>query len=103
MVVVPEPAVKGSGAFCAGGIDRAAVSPAGEQRADTALGLAVGLWPVGASAQVADPERFASDRVDGRAVGGAVVGDQPCDGDAVARVEGHGAAEKRDRGAGLLV
>ena len=56
MVVVAEPAVKGGGAFGAGAVDRA-VGPAGEHRADEALGLAVGLRAVGAGAQVADAER----------------------------------------------
>ena len=41
---------------CAGGVDRA-VGPAGEQGADEALCLAVGLGPVGAGAQVAHAER----------------------------------------------
>ena len=63
MVVVPEPAVKGGGALRAGAVDRA-VGPAAEQGADEALGFAVGLGPVGAGAQVADPERAAGDRVD---------------------------------------
>ena len=49
------------------------------------------------------PQRAASDRVDRGAVGGAVVGDQPLDGDAVARVERDRAVEERDDGGGLLV
>ena len=49
MVVGPEPAVKGGGAFAAGAVDRA-VGPAGEQGADEAFGLAVGARPVGAGA-----------------------------------------------------
>ena len=75
-------------------VDRA-VGPAAEHGADEALGLAVGLGPVGAGAEVADAERAAGDRVDGRAVGRAVVGDQPLDGDAVAAVERDGAAQER--------
>jgi hypothetical protein len=73
MVVVPEPAVKCGGPFGAGAVDRS-IGPAAEQGADEALGLAVGLRPVGAGAQVADPERAAGKRVSGGAVGGAVVG-----------------------------
>ena len=42
-------------------------------------------------------------RVNGRAVGGAVVGDHALDGDAVAAVERDGAAQERDCGGGLLV
>src|SRR6266566_4638195 len=55
MVVVPEPAVKCPRALHARAI-AGAVGPAPEQRADEALGLAVGLRPVGAGAAVADPE-----------------------------------------------
>ena len=47
MVVAPEPAVKGSGAFGAVAVDRA-VGPAAEQGADEAFGFAVGLGAVGA-------------------------------------------------------
>src|SRR5690242_18064950 len=42
MVVVVEPAVKGGGAFLAGGVDGAAVGPAAEHGADEALCFAVG-------------------------------------------------------------
>ena len=83
MVVVPEPAVKGAVRSCADAVDRA-VGPAGEQGADEAFGFAVGLGPVGAGAEVADTEGAAGDRVDGGAVGAAVVGEQLLDGDAVA-------------------
>jgi hypothetical protein len=72
MVVGPEPAVKGRGAFCAGGVERA-VGPAGEQGADQALGLAVGPGPVGAGARVAQPQGAAGERVDRGAMGGPVV------------------------------
>src|SRR5215210_1450464 len=51
MVVGPEPAVKGGGAFSAGAVDRA-VGPAAEHGADEALGFAVGARPVGLGAQV---------------------------------------------------
>jgi hypothetical protein len=73
MVVVPEPSVKRAGAFLARAVDRA-VGPAFEQRADEAFGFAVGLWPVGAGAEVADAELAARDSVDGAAVGRSVVG-----------------------------
>ena len=53
MVVMPEPSVKGCGAVGAGAIDRA-VGPAAEKGADEPFGLAVGLGPVGAGAQVPD-------------------------------------------------
>ena len=73
MVVVPEPAVKGLGAFLAGVVDRS-VGPACEQGTDEAFGFAVGLGAEGAGAEVADPECSAGERVDGGNVGGAVVG-----------------------------
>src|SRR5713226_2243408 len=90
MVVVPEPAVKGGGALVARAVDRP-VRPAGEQGADEALGLAVGLWPVGARAAVADPQRSAGERVDRRPVAGAVVGQDPLDLDAAPAGVGEGA------------
>jgi hypothetical protein len=52
---------------------------------------------------VADAERAAGDRVDRGAVGGAVVGQQPLDGHAVAAVEEERAAQERDRRGRLLV
>jgi hypothetical protein len=64
MVVMPEPSVKGADAFGVGAVDRA-VGPAAQQGADEAFGLAVGLWSVGASAQVAQSEGAAGDRYTG--------------------------------------
>jgi hypothetical protein len=74
MVVVPEPAVKGSGAFLVCAVD-GAVGPAVDQGADEPFGFAVGLWPVGPGAQVPDPEGVACERVNGGAVGAAVICD----------------------------
>src|SRR3954469_14495208 len=102
MVVVPEPAVKGRGAFLAVAVERT-VGPAAEQRADEALRLAVGLRPAGARAQMAQPERAARDRVDGRSVARTIVGQHALDGDAVTLEERHGTAHEGDRGGGLLV
>src|SRR2546423_1638249 len=102
MVVVPEPAVKGCGALCAGGVDRA-VGPAAEHGADEALGLAVGLWATRSGAQVADAERAAGDRVQGGDIGRAVVSHDALDDDAVALEELQRSPEKADRGRGLLV
>src|ERR687888_1390249 len=102
MVVVPEPAVKGGGAFVARAVD-GAVGPAGEQGADEAFGFAVGLWPVGAGAEVADAEPAAGECVQGGAVAGAVVGEHAFDGDAVAAVESDRALQEAGRGRGLLV
>src|SRR2546421_12946222 len=100
MVVVPEPAVKGGRSLAAGAVDRA-VGPTVEQGADEAFGFAVGLRPARAGAQVPDPERATGERVDARAVGGAVVGQQPLDLDPVTGVEGERSAEEADRGCGF--
>src|SRR6059058_3660561 len=102
MVVVPQPAVKGGGALCAGGVDRA-VGPAAEHGADEALGLAVGLRAPRPGAQVADAERAAGDRVQGGDVGRAVVSHDALDDDAVALEELQRSPQKADRGRGLLV
>src|SRR5215218_3716916 len=62
VVVVVEPDGEGGGSLLGAGVD-GAVGPAGEQRADEAFGLAVGAWPVGPRAQVAQAERAAGERV----------------------------------------
>src|SRR5689334_12537765 len=102
MVVVPEPAVKGAGAFLAGAVD-GAVGPAVEEGADEAFGFAVGLRPVGAGAEVVDAELAAGDGVDRAAVGGAVVGQDPFDRDPVLLVVGAGAAQEGGGGGGAFV
>ena len=102
MVVVPEPAVKGGGAFGAGAVD-GGVGPACEKGADEALGFAVCLGSVGAGAAVLDAECAAGERVDGGAVAGAVVGEDPLDLDAVSVVVGDGATEEAGSGRGFLV
>src|SRR5438876_5132817 len=102
MVVVPEPAVKCPRAFLARAVD-GAVGPAGEQRADEALGLAVRLWTIGAGAQVADAERAAGERVQRGDVGGPVVGQQALDRDPVAGVVGARSAQEANRRLRLLV
>src|SRR5581483_8911801 len=102
MVVVPEPAVKGGGAFAACAVD-GAVGPAGEQGADEAFGFYVCLRPIGPDAQVADLQPSAGECVRDRDVGGAVVADDRLDPDAVATVEGDSAPEEADRGGRFLV
>ena len=97
MVVVPEPAVKGVGAFAACAVDRS-VCPAGEEGADEAFCFAVCLWPVWSCAWVFAAELAAGDRVHDGAVGGAVVGQYALDADAVAGEEGHGAAKESGGG-----
>ena len=102
MVVVPEPAVKGLGAFVACAVD-GAVGPAVEQGADEAFGFAVGLWAPRSRAEMADPEAAAGEGVDGGDVGAAVVGEDAFDLDAVAGEEGECALEEADRGGGFFV
>ena len=82
MVVVPEPVVKCFPALAGGAVD-GAVDLAVDQRADEAFGFAVCLWPVGAGAEVFDAEAATGERVDGGAVGAAVVGEDRLDLDAV--------------------
>jgi len=102
MVVVPEPAVECSAAFAAGSVDRA-VGPAVEQGADEALGFPVGLRSARPCAGVVDAEPSGGERVAGRTVGGAVVGEDALDLDAVAGKEDDGAVEKAGRGRGPFV
>src|SRR5205823_5232522 len=80
-----------------------AVRPAAEQRANEPLGFAVGLWPVGAGAQVADPERPAGDRVNRSAVRGPVIGQDALDSDSVPGEELDRSSEERDHGGRLVV
>src|ERR671936_1166541 len=96
MVVVPKPAVKGGGALLACAIDRA-VGPAGDERADEALRLAVRLRAVRTGAQMADAEAATGPCVRGREVGAAVVGEQALDPDPVPAVEGNGTLEDAHR------
>src|SRR3954464_4074749 len=101
-IVEVDPAGQRGGALAAVAVDRT-VGPAGQQGADEAFGLAIGLGAVGPRAQVADAERAAGDGVDGRDVGAVVVGHHALDVDAVAGVVRDGAAQKPDRGQALLV
>src|SRR6266516_2668852 len=102
MVVVPEPAVKGGGAFDACAVD-GAVGPAVEQCADESFGFSVGLGPVGAGSAVSEVERPAGKCVHGGAVGAAVVGEDALDADAVLAVEGGRASEERRGGRAFFV
>src|SRR5215210_602706 len=102
MVVGEEPTVKGGGAFSVGAVERA-VGPAAEHGADEAFCLSVGLrapWP---GAQVADVKAPAGEGVNRGAVGGAVVGEQVLDGDAVTAIKRDRASEERDRRGRFLV
>jgi hypothetical protein len=67
------------------------------------LGFAVGLGSVGAGVEVADLEGAVGGGVDRGAVGAAVVGQDPLNGDAVAGVERDGTSEKADDGAPVLI
>lgn len=68
-----------------------------------ALDLAVGLWPVGAGAFVADAEVFANVSPGVRAVAGAVVGEDAFDGDALVGEPGCRAAQDTDGGFGAFI
>jgi hypothetical protein len=70
---------------------------------DEALGLAVGLRPVSARAQVAQARRAASERVHRGPVGAAVVGHHALDAHAVGGEEPQRATQERDRRHRLLV
>src|SRR3954471_14322015 len=102
MVVLPEPAVKGFGAFAAGAVDRA-VGPAVDQGAYEAFCFPVGLRPIRTGAQVADAERATNERVDRAAVAAAVVGEHAFDGDPVSAVESDRTPEEAGRSGCLLV
>src|SRR2546428_4024809 len=102
MVVVPEPAVKGGGAFGARAVD-GAVGRAVDQGADEAFRFPVCLGPVGPGAEVADAESAAGECVERRAVGAAVVGDDALDLDAAAAVKHDRPLQKRDRGRCFLI
>src|SRR4029450_8031761 len=102
MVVVPEPAVKCLRPFLARAVD-GTVGPAGEQRADEALRLAVRLRTVGPGTQVADSQPATGECVQRRHVRRAVVGQQPLDPEPIARVEGSRPAQEADRRRRLLV
>jgi hypothetical protein len=102
MVVVPEPSVKGGAPLAAVAVERA-VGPAAEHGADESLCLAVGLRAICTRAQVTDLQRPASDRMDHRAIAGAVIGQQLLDGHAVALEEGDGSPQEGDDRDGLLV
>src|SRR3954453_21599941 len=101
-IVEVQPAGQGGVALGAVAVD-GAVGPTAEHRSDEPLGLAVGLRAVRPGPQVADAQRATGNRVHGRAVGRAVVGDQLLDGDAVAREVLDGAAQEADGGDRLLV
>ena len=65
--------------------------------------LPVGLGPVGAGAEAADTQCAASDRMDERAIPGAVIGQQLLDGHPVTSEERDGARKERNDGRGLLI
>ena len=84
----------------AGAVD-GAVCPAVEECADEAFCFAVGLWAIGARAEVPDTEGVTGECMDGGAVCASVVGEQLLDGDPVAGIESERSLEKPDRGGGF--
>src|SRR5438552_8808451 len=102
MVVVPEPAVKCGAALGAVAVDRS-IGPAAEHGADESLGLAIGMRPVGAGAEVMDTQRAAGHSMCEREVGATVIRHELLDLDPVTAIERPGAAQACHRGARLLV
>src|SRR6266567_8835310 len=102
MVVVPKPAVKGGRAFLACAVD-SSVSPAAEQRADKALGLAVRLRPVRPRAAVTNRKPTAGERVHGGDIGRAVVGQDPLDPDPASPIKRDRPLQEAERGRRVLV
>jgi hypothetical protein len=84
-------------------VEGSSVGPLGQQCADEALRLPVGLGSIGPRAARADGQLGAGRPEGQAAVGVAVVGQQPLDGDAVAGVEGHRSAQEADGGGRRLV
>lgn len=70
---------------------------------DEALCLTVCLWRVGLGADMLETERIAGFSEILGDVAGAVVGHNPCDGDAQAGVVTHGRAQERDGAFGLFI
>src|SRR5271170_177833 len=79
------------------------VGPLAQGGLDEALGFAVGLRGVGASAVVFEAHLAASATELMGAIAAAIIGEQGANGDAVASEEVHGMLEKSDGGVGLLV
>ena len=71
----------------------ACIGPFAGDGLDEAFGFAVGLWAVGACEGVFEAEFLAGGGEEFGAVGGAAVGEEAADGDAVLLVEGDGLAE----------
>ena len=86
-----------------GVVEGSRIGPLLEQRAHHALGLAVGLGPVGSGEPVADAQLVAGRGELAAPVAAAVVGEDPLDRDPVARVEAPGSPEEGRRGLRALI
>lgn len=99
VIVEAQPGRQGAGPLGRGAVD-GPVGPALGEGLDEALGLAVGAGPVGPGAAVADAQLPAGVPVKVRAVGRAVVGEDPLDRDPLGGEPGQRPPEK---GAGALL
>ena len=79
------------------------VSPLAQRGLDEALGLAIGLWSVGAGEAVLEAEGGDGLAHGVGAVAGAIVGVDALGGDAVPGKEGEGGVEESDGAAGGLI
>ena len=101
-VIVVEEGKKKGGAVVAGVIG-ASVGPLAGDGLDEALGLAVGLGAVGSGEAVADAELEAGGGEEFGAVGGAAVGEDATDGDAIIFVEGDSLMESIEHAGSFLI
>jgi hypothetical protein len=101
-VVVMEEEGEEGGAVGAGVIG-AGIGPFAGEGLDEAFGLAIGLGTVGAGEEVAEAELVAGGGEEFGAVGGAAVGEDALEGDAVGLVEVEGEAEGGEDAGGLFI
>ena len=91
------------GSAVVAGVIGACVGPLAGDGLDEALGFSVGLWAVGFGELVFEAELEAGGGEEFGAVGGAAIGEDARDGDAVIFVEGDGLVESGEDAPGFLV
>jgi hypothetical protein len=101
-VIVMEEGSEEGGAVVRGVVG-ASVGPFAGDGLDEAFGLAIGLGSVGSGEGVLEAEFAAGGGEEFGAVGGAAVGEEAFDGDAVLVVEGDGLAEGVEDAGGLFI
>lgn len=103
VIVDPEPAWEGSGTGPGGSVG-ASVGPAPNEGLDEALGLSIGLWPIGFDGDVTDAIPLAGGLEEVRGIGLGVVGHDRSDSDTELSIEAEGFVKEEDRGlSGLAV